>query len=201
MSSPVTSDHSDTRHFGAHGTLRALIESLHHMFIAVATRLRHVHIRDRKQMEHPKGSFDIWARIGSYIEQIPVEEEPAGKPHLSRQSPSEKPSRQRPYVDVKTAESSALGKYYTHRAVVEHHPHMDEVLRARTMEHIGSAMQHARRGDQDSAKLRVGLAETAMHTASRFMDHDDYEVFEREVEHRLESLLEDTPYARESAAS
>jgi len=59
---------------------------------------------------------------------------------------------------------------------------MDEVLRARTMEHTGSALQHARKGDQYSAKLRVGLAETAMHTAGRFMDHDDYEVFEREVE-------------------
>ena len=200
MSTPATSNHRDTRHFAAHGNLSALIESLHHMFIAVATRLRHVHIRDRKQMEHPKGCIDIWAKIGSHIEQIHTEEEPAGKPHLSRQPALAKPSRQRPYVDVATAGSSALGKYYTHKAVTEHHPHMDEVLRSRTMEHIGSALQHARNGDQASAKLHVGLAESAMHTASRFMDHDDYEVFEREVEHRLEALLKGTPYMRESAA-
>jgi len=201
MSNPGTSDHSDTRHPAAHGTLRALIESLHHMFIAVATRLRHMHVRDRKQMEHPKGSFDIWARIGSHIEQIHSEEEPANKPQIPPQPASAKPSRQRPYADVATAGASALGRYYTHKAVTEHHPHMDQVLRSRTMEHIGSALRHARNGDQASAKLHVGLAESAMHTASRFMDHDDYEVFEREVEHRLESLFENTPHMRKSAAA
>lgn len=201
MSKPATSNHGETPHIDTHGPLHALIESLHHMFIAVSTRIRHMHVRDRKQMEHPKGSFDIWARVGSHIEQIHGEEEPASKRPVSRQAKLARSSEQAPYADASAARSSELSRHYTHKAATENHPHMDEVLRTRAMEHIATALQLARRGNRDSAKLHVGLAESAMHMASRFMSHDDYETFETDVERRLESLLEGTPYRRESADS
>ena len=196
MSKPTPPDHSDTPHLHLHSPLQALIETLHRMMISVSERLRHVHIHHRKQMEHAKSSYDIWAKIGSRIEQIHTEsqERPAMDPQVSEPArPGQ--SSARPYdTHVAPGRFSALSKYYTRKTIAEHHPHMDEVLRNRTMEHISSALQMARKGNRDGAKLHVNVAENAMHTASRFMNHDDYEAFERHVEQRLESLLEDTPY-------
>jgi len=198
MSKPETSTHTDAPHVDAHGPIHALIEALHRLVIAVSERMRHVHVRDRKQMEHAKGNYDIWAKIGSHIEQVHVEEQPAKKPSIPKPAESARKPYQPSTSHVVRGKFGALSGYYSRKAIVENHPHMDKVLRDRTMEHISTALQLARRGHQDSAKLHINLAESAMHTASRFMDHDDYEDFERQVEQRLESLLEGTPYIRQA---
>jgi hypothetical protein len=195
MSKTATSDQNHVSHFRTHGSLRALIEALHDMVIAVSERLRHAHIRDRRQMEHAKGSYDIWKRLGSHMESVQVDEEPVEESRSFKR----KESAKRPVQPAKTFAAggrfSALGDYFTRKSITEQHPHLDEKLRSRTMEHISIALHLARKGKQDGVKVHIGLAESAMHTASRFMSRDDYEAFEQQVERRLESIIEGSLYA------
>jgi len=67
------------------------------------------------------------------------------------------------------------------------------------MEHINISLILAREGNTEGARLHIDLAESAMHTAGRFMSHEEYEIFEKKVEHRLESIIDgDRPDDTES---
>ena len=57
------------------------------------------------------------------------------------------------------------------------------------MEHINISLILARAGNIEGARLHIDLAESAMHTAGRFMSHKEYEIFEKKVAHRLESII------------
>jgi len=48
----------------------------------------------------------------------------------------------------------------------------------------------ARKGDKFGAKLHVELAESAVHTASRFMTEEQYRCFEKNMMTRVESVVD-----------
>ncbi len=68
-------------------------------------------------------------------------------------------------------------------------PHLAVQMQAKTKEHINRALQLARRGNAEGAKVYVELAEQAMKTASQYMEKQDYATFKAEVENRLKEIL------------
>lgn len=169
------------------GILRALIESLHQLQIALSSKLRHAHLSSSKPTGEMKESADIWKRLEMHLEEtqtVKPEDEKPDHMHISQRE--ELP-------DIKThqadQEQNPLSDFYAHKASASPHTHMDEQMQKNTMEHLNRALHLARRGDKEGAKVHAELAETAMETASQFMTHEEYEAFHTEVEKRLESLV------------
>lgn len=174
---------------GPHGFLHSLAESFHQIVIAISSRLSHMHLL-RSQIGDAKGELDIWHKLGNHVKQIPVREKTETKQHPRRDPANTVTTEQAPTL-VKGAELSELGRYNVRKAILEHHPHISDQLQRRTMEHINLSLGLAREGRKDAAKLHIDLAQSAMHTASRFMSHDEYDAFAQKVERRLESIVQE----------
>ena len=58
------------------------------------------------------------------------------------------------------------------------------------LKHINTAYSLAHSGDQYGAKLHLELAESALHTASRFMDHSEYQELEEKISDRIARFIE-----------
>ncbi len=86
----------------------------------------------------------------------------------------------------------SLARHFGRRhAVADLQPHLAEQMQAKTTEHINKALQLARRGKAQGAKVHVELAEEAMKTASQYMDKQAYATYKEEVERRLKDILSD----------
>jgi len=84
----------------------------------------------------------------------------------------------------------SLASHFGRRhAVTGVQPHLAVQMQAKTKEHINRALQLARRGNAEGAKVYVDLAEQAMKTASQYMEKQDYATFKDEVESRLKEIL------------
>ena len=146
-------------------------------------------------MGDPKGDPDIWNKIGTFIEKTPILEDKEDlvlatekETHqIKRKTPTRVSGGDNAEHQVT---ETALGKYY-HEEDLKHyqHPHMSDQMQKKTMEHIFTSLHLARKGDQEGARLHIELAESAMHTASRFMSHDDYQAFEKKVDAKLENII------------
>ena len=170
--------------------LSTMLEALNHLFLTISGKLRHQHL-ENSQMGDPKGDVDIWGKIGHFLEATPelskadilhLQDE-----HIHRSEQNE--TLHRPSLED-GAELSELGKYYQRKIRVETHPHMSEQMQRNTIDHINTALHLARKGDQPGARLHVELAESAMHTAGRFMSHDEYRTFELKIEDRLKHIMD-----------
>jgi len=170
--------------------LSSIIESIHQLLLNISGKLRHQHIENSK-MGDAKGDVDIWGKIGTFLEATPELSEAdllhLQDEHIHQSHQNEK--LHRPSLQ-EGAELSQLGKYYQQKVRVETHPHMSEQMQKNTMDHINTALHLARKGDQSGARLHIELAESAMHTAGRFMDHDDYRSFEEKIELRLQHIMQ-----------
>ena len=170
--------------------LSDMLETLHRLFLDVSAKLRHRHIKNSK-MSDPKGDVDIWGKIGHFLEATPeLSEEDMlhlQDEHIHKSNKNEK--LHRPSVE-EGAQLSELGKYYQRKVRVETHPHMSDQMQKNTIDHINTALHLARKGDQTGARLHIELAESAMHTAGRFMDHDEYRGFEEKIEQRLQHIIQ-----------
>lgn len=174
--------------------LKSLLDSLHHLFLRVSGKLRQVHLL-RSEIGEAKGNADIWGRLGTHIRETPVSDEPEQLVSAtSRKHHVTTPEYHKVELE-KGRTLSELGKYYQRKVRVEMHPHMSDQMRDSTMEHINTSLHLAKHGDQDGAKLHIELAESAMHTASRFMTHDQYADFEKKVRERLESIIRNGHHA------
>jgi len=178
----------------SHGLLHGLIEYLHHLIIVISSRLRHTQIH-HSPMGDAKGEFDIWERLGGHVEQIPVEESSHEKSSVIRNGKAASPRRQKnvrtpaPLASAAERDPNGLGEYNKQKAILRRQPRLHKQLQRKTTEHINIALILAKEGDKDGAKLHIELANGAMHTASRFMSHDEYEVFEKKIERRIESII------------
>ncbi len=86
----------------------------------------------------------------------------------------------------------SLARHFGRRhAVTDLQPHLAEQMQAKTTEHVNKALQLARRGNMQGAKVYVELAEQAMKTASQYMDKQVYATYKGEVERRLKDILSD----------
>lgn len=183
----------------SHNWLQSLGESLHHLFLKVSEKLRHRHLQN-SEMGEAKGTPDIWQKIGTFVEQTPLITEEEDLVLLSEKETQqikrktaaptkrEKHADQQQGSDEKT--ETALGKYYHEEDLkMYQHPHMSDQMQEKTMEHIFTSLHLARKGDQQGARLHIELAESAMHTASRFMSHEDYAAFEVKVDKKLENII------------
>ena len=173
-----------------HGGLHSLIESLHKMFLQISCHLRLDRIFHRPLGE-AKGNLDIWGKLGNFLEEAPelsdddlfhLQDEHMHAAHANEKL--HRPSLQ------EGAELSELSKYYQRQVRVEMHPHMSEQMQRNTVDHINTALHLSRKGDKDGARLHIGLSESAMHTASRFMSHEEYAEFEERIEARLSHIIE-----------
>jgi hypothetical protein len=86
--------------------------------------------------------------------------------------------------------SNELLKHNKGKAAHQKQPRISAQLQSKTMEHINIALILAAEGNQEGVRLHIDLANSAMHTASRFLSHKDYEVFEEKVENRLRSIID-----------
>ena len=181
----------------SHGLLRGLIDALHHLVITVSARLRHTQIH-RSPMGDAKGNYDIRGKLGSHVEQIQSERQPQTKSRPLREGTAKDPDL---YEDAAgtAREFNQLSAHGKRQAVNRLLPSMNQQLQRTTMEHINISLILAREGNTEGARLHIDLAESAMHTAGRFMSHEEYEIFEKKVEHRLESIIDgDRPDDTES---
>ena len=170
--------------------LRQLIESIHQLFLQLASKLKFNQVSE-KPMGDAKGKYDIWGKLGEFLEATPelsekdlfhLQDEDIHKAHKNE-------SLHRPSLQ-EGAELSELSRYYQSQVSEEMHPHMSEQMQRNTVDHINTALHLARKGDREGARLHIELSESAMHTASRFMSHEEYADFEKRVEGRLEHIIE-----------
>jgi len=170
--------------------LSNMLDALRHLLLTISGKLRNQHLQN-SQMSDSKGDVDIWGRIGTFLEATPELSEAAilhlQDEHIRSSDKNEK--LHRPSLE-EGAELSELGKYYQKKVRVETHPHMSEQMQRNTIDHINTALHLARKGDQAGARLHIELAESAMHTAGRFMSHDEYQQFEVKIEERLRHIME-----------
>ena len=171
-----------------HGLLRGFIDAINHLVIMIASRLRHMQIL-RSAMGSAKGDYDIWQKLGSHMEQISAESQPDTEPRTIKKGKSTTHHRQ-DHAATTAQELNRLTEHGKRKAVNRLLSPMNEHMQSKTMEHINISLILAKEGNTDGAKLHIDLAENAMHTASRFMSHEDYEIFEKKVEHRLESIMD-----------
>jgi hypothetical protein len=172
----------------SHGLLRGLIDALHHLVMTVSARLRHTQIHG-SPMEDAKGNYDIWGRLGSHVEQILSEHQPQTKSLPIREGKAKDPDLHEDTAAT-AKESNQLSEHGKRQAVNRLLPSMNQKLQRTTMEHINISLILAREGNTEGARLHIDLAESAIHTAGRFMTHKEYEIFEMKVEHRLQSIIE-----------
>jgi len=171
-----------------HGLLRGLIDAIHHLFIMISSRLRHTRIH-HSPMGDAKGEYDIWEKLGTHLEQASAESKPDTKSHATGKRKVSDPGRhENPATTVQ--DFNRLTEHSKQKAVNQLLPSMNEQLQGKTMEHINISLILAKEGNADGARLHIELAENAMHTASRFMSHEDYDIFEKKVERRLESIVD-----------
>lgn len=183
----------------SHGFLRGLIDYLHHLIIVVSSKLRHTQMH-HSPMGDAKGDYDIWKKLGSHLEQVPVIEKHATKPHAIRRGAlkgqkhseiGQKHSEKSVNPPMPAgSEPSELRERNKSRAALQQQPRISEQLQSKTMEHINIALILAAEGNQDGVKLHIDLANSAMHTASRFMSLEDYHFFEEKVESRVKSIID-----------
>jgi hypothetical protein len=167
-----------------------MLETLHHLFLNISGKARQQHLQNSK-MSDAKGDVDIWGKIGHFLEATPELSEDdvfhLQDEHIHRSHQNE--TLHRPSLED-GAELSELGKYYQRKVRVETHPHMSEQMQRNTIDHINTALHLARKSDQSGARLHIELAESAMHTAGRFMSHDEYREFELKIEERLKHIMD-----------
>lgn len=177
----------------SHGLLRDLIDRLHHLIFVISSKLRHTQIH-RSPMGDAKGDYDIWKKLGSHLEQFPVIEKHAVKSHAIRKGAFK--GQNQPKNASKNGlmhEGSELNELREHnksKAVHKHQPRIAEQLQSKTMEHINIALILAAEGNRDGVKLHIDLANSAMQTASRFMGHEECNIFEEKVENRVKSIID-----------
>lgn len=192
MARQSSPDRVNSASANSHGLLRGLIDYLHHLIIVVSSKLRHTQIH-HSPMGDAKGDYDIWKKLGSHLEQVPVIEKQAVKPHAIRRGALKGRNHSEKPVNAPMPagpELSELRERNKSRAARQQQPRISEQLQSKTMEHINIALILAAEGNQDGVKLHIDLANSAMHTASRFMSLEDYHFFEEKVESRVKSIVD-----------
>jgi hypothetical protein len=160
--------------------------------IVIASRLRHTQIH-RSPMGDAKGDYDIWQKLGSHLEQMPViEKHEVERPALRKDSQKGRNHPKDLASDAmrSSPEPNEIREHNKTRMAHQQQPRVSEQLQSKTMEHINIALILAAEGNQDGVKLHIDLANSAMHTASRFMSHEEYKVFEEKVESRVQSIVD-----------
>ena len=187
-----SSDRVNSASAKPHGLLRGLIDYLHHLIIEIASRLRHVQIH-RSPMGDPKGDYDIWQKLGSHLQQMPViEKHDVKRPTRPKGSQTGRNHSKNLASDTvrSGSEPNELREHNKTRAAQHHQPRVSQQLQSKSIEHINIALILAAEGNQDGVKLHIDLANSAMQTASRFMSHDEYKVFEEKVESRVKAIVD-----------
>lgn len=164
--------------------------SLHDLLLSFSHEQRQRHLK-KSQMSAPKGNIDIWGRLGQYIENVPAEVIDRTKiwKRLSPREPSPQKSER-----LQKPKQAPLGEHHVPKtlnidAKPYLHPHVSEQLYKNAMNHINASYHLATKGDRYGAKMHIELAESAVHTASRFMDHASYLAFEEKIDKRIERFM------------
>ncbi|MCP3687300.1 MAG: hypothetical protein GY784_02700 [Gammaproteobacteria bacterium] len=170
-------------------SLQKLWESLHELFLNAANELRHRHLLKSK-MSDPKDKMDIWGKLGGHLDSLPLSEDKDD----SQQSEDHQFAFQNKgyyhYPDKELANKSGnLGEYYQSNISTKMYPHVSDQMHRSAMDHINKSFYLAKKGDKFGAKLHVELAESAVHTASRFMTEEQYSCFEKKMLTRIEDAI------------
>ena len=192
MAKHNSSDRVNSASAQPHGLPRGLIDYLHHLIIEIASRLRHAQIR-HSPMGDAKGDYDVWQRLGDHLQQMPVTEKHDVKqtaPPKGSQEGRKHPKNLASDAMRSGSEPNEIREHNKTRAVLHHQPRVSQQLQSKTMEHINIALILAAEGNQGGVKLHIDLANSAMHTASRFMSHEEYKVFEEKVETRVKAIVD-----------
>lgn len=188
MAKQNSSDRVTSASAKSHGLLRDLIDYLHHLSMVISSKLRHAQMH-RAPMGDVKGDYDIWKKLESHLEQVPVREQHDVKPRAS--SKGRVPTKNLANKTMPTGpQLNELREHNRSKVVHQQQPRISEQLQSKTMEHINIALILAAEGNSDGVKLHIDLANSAMHTASRFMGHEDYKIFEEKVENRVKSIVD-----------
>ena len=184
-----------------HGLIHELTRTIYHLMLRIGALLGHRRI-DRASLGDAKGDYDIWEKIGDHLGEVADAAEPDAEPAVRGRETSEPVARgadaktdTETRANIKTdtalppAESTQLTARSKQSAIGRLLPRMHDQLQRKTMEHINIALIMAHEGNADGARLHAEFAQNAMHTASRFMSRENYQIFEEKVERRLESIV------------
>ncbi len=171
-------------------SLQKLWESLQKLFLNISHELHHRQL-SKSKMSNPKGKMDIWGKLGDHIEGLPA---PDGKDHFQQSAEPELSFQKNEHFHNPDKESvkdsGSLGQYYQNNIDENLHPHVSDQMQRSAMDHINMSFYLARKGDKIGAKLHVELAESAVHTASRFMTEEQYRHFEKNMMTKIESAID-----------
>ena len=170
-----------------HGLLHNLIDALHQLTIMISSRLRHA-LTHGPAMKDRKVDVDIGRKLRKHIESISADNQANPKPRTKSKAPAARPNVKAD-TEATAQEFSAIAEHSKQKATSMLLPRMKGQLQSSTMEHINLSLVLARQGNSEGAKLHVELAESAMHAASRFMSHEEFEIFKQKVEHRMDSIV------------
>ncbi len=171
-------------------SLQKLWESLHELFLNAANELRHRQM-SKSMMSAPRDRIDIWGKLGGHLDSLPLSEDKDDtqqpeEPELSYQN-----KEYYHYPDKGVAnKSGGLGEYYQNNTCTKMYHHVSDQMHRSAMDHINKSFYLAKKGDKFGAKLHVELAESAVHTASRFMTEEQYSCFEKKMLTRIEDAID-----------
>ena len=181
-------DQFSSRPAQSHGSLRGLIDALHQLIIKVSSRLRLTQIH-ASPMGDAKGDYDIGKKLRNHVERISADSRPDTKARTTKKA-REAEFHFKGDTAATAQEPNEIVENSKRKATSQLLPRINVQLQRNTMEHINISLILAREGNIEGARLHIELAENAMHAASRFMSHEEYEIFEQQVERRLESIFD-----------
>ena len=104
---------------------------------------------------------------------------------------SQNPSPSQDQASLVSTVLDGLAKYFkSGQSEPTIQPHVSEKLKKSTLDHIHTALRHARQGEVTTAKLHADIANQALKEVAHYMSADEYKVFAAEVEALLSELKE-----------
>ncbi len=170
-------------------SLQQLWNSLHRLFLHLSHDLRNRHLNN-SQISEPKEVMDIWEMLSESIENVPVikrEEKKSSHSFWKRLIPK-KEKHMEPFQETIKRRDNPT-EHILKNIHVHEHAHVKDQMYRNAMDHINTAYFLAQKGDQSGAKLHIELSENAVHTASRFMDDEEYRQFEERILNRIKRFI------------
>ena len=183
--------------------LRGLIEVLQDLHLQISSRLLEKRIEPpAHSTDSVKEPLDVSQALKNYIDTHRGEQTRADSVDMN---PTEESSDTRDEA-VPTDSAAAAGPapdaplnpnelsdYLKEHAVdQEFGRHLGEKMRATTLEHLNRTVQLARQGDRKGAYIHAELAENAMRLARQYMSPQEFEIFQKTVQERLDAVKSET---------
>ena len=169
-------------------SLLSVLKNLYSQLSQIAFGRTQLRLNTYKQ--HAKPQVDIASLLNKEIEDISSHAQEAGSNSVTHEIETTEHQEQVKTISHKDARventsgvESEFVKYVKQRHPTDvTQPHIGEELKASAWKHIHAAMRSAKSGNQESAKLHIDIASTAIEESGDYMSPEDYSDFVMKVE-------------------